>query len=224
MIAGDNGIVLTLDMATKELIDVWNVGTKVTALASLSLEEGGFVVAAGTLEGNLIIRQDWEEIIPRHHKCGIKPITDVCFSHNGAILAIGSIDKHIYLFQFNDGDYVKLAACRLDNGFPISLNFSEDSRRIVICTNQRKLLLLDPTTFQLMFRVEDLSQCFWSTWLGRYPLVTKASNSNLLPIAVGNVSNIVTAGDEYGNVYFWNDVESVRPHIGVNILAHMSPV
>ena len=137
---------------------------------------------------------------------------------------MASSDKHIYLFQFSDGDYVKLAACRLDNGFPVGLNFSEDSRRIVICTNQRKLLLLDPTTFQLMFRVEDLSQCFWSTFLGRYPLVTKAAASNLLPIALGNVSNIVGAGDDHGNVYFWRDVDTVKSHIGVNILAHMSPV
>ena len=56
MIAGDNGVVLTFDMATKELIDAWHVGTKVTALTSLTLEEGGFVVAAGTIDGNLIIR------------------------------------------------------------------------------------------------------------------------------------------------------------------------
>ena len=86
------------------------------------------------------------------------------------------------------------------------------------------LLLLDPVTFSLMFRVEDLSQCFWTNWLGRYPLVTKAANSNLLPISLGNLSNVVTAGDDYGNIYFWKDVESVRPHIGVNALAHMSPV
>ena len=34
----------------------------------------------------------------------------------------------------------------------------------------------------------------------------------------------MTAGDDYGNVYFWKDVDSVKPHIGVNVLAHMSPV
>ena len=56
MIAGDTGCVLTFDMATKELIDAWQVGAKITALASLSLEEGGFVIAAGTVDGNLIIR------------------------------------------------------------------------------------------------------------------------------------------------------------------------
>ncbi len=40
-----------------------------------------------------------------------------------------------------------LAACRLENGFPVAVNFSEDSTKIVICTNQRKLLLLDPSNY-----------------------------------------------------------------------------
>ena len=54
--------------------------------------------------------------------------------------------------------------------------------------------------------------------------MTKAANSNLLPISLGNLSNIVTAGDDYGNVYFWKDVDSVKSHIGINLLGHMSPV
>jgi len=100
IVAGDDGIVMSFDMATHELIDVWQVGAKVTALSSLSLEEGGFVVAAGTVDGNLIIRQDWEEIIPRHHFCGHKQLHDIAFSKNGALIAVASSDKHIYLFQF----------------------------------------------------------------------------------------------------------------------------
>jgi hypothetical protein len=35
---------------------VWTVGAKITAIATLSLEEGGFIIAAGTAVGNLIIR------------------------------------------------------------------------------------------------------------------------------------------------------------------------
>lgn len=68
-----------------------------TAIACLSLEDGGFIVAAGTNEGNLIIRQDWEEIIPRHHGCGIKTINDVKFSKNGLMIAVASTDKNVYL-------------------------------------------------------------------------------------------------------------------------------
>lgn len=100
MVAGDDGIVMSFDMATHELIDIWQVGAKISALSALSLEEGGFIVAAGTREGHLIIRQDWEEIIPRNHSCGHKQINDVCFSKNGAMIAVASSDKHVYMFQF----------------------------------------------------------------------------------------------------------------------------
>jgi len=147
MIGGDAGIVCSYDLSTHDLIDVWSVGAKITALACLPLEDGGFIMAAGTNEGNLIIRQDWEEIIPRHHECGSKTIHDIKFSKNGSLIAVASSDKNVYLLTYKDNDYVALAACRLENGFPISLNFSEDSAKIVICTNQRKLLLLDPASF-----------------------------------------------------------------------------
>lgn len=98
MVGGDMGVVCSYDLATHDLIDVWNVGARVSALACLSLEEGGsFIVAAGTNEGNLIIRQDWEEIVPRHHECGIKTINDAKFSKNGALIAVASTDKNVYL-------------------------------------------------------------------------------------------------------------------------------
>jgi WD40 repeat protein len=139
-------------------------------------------------------------------------------------VAVASSDKHIYLFQYQDGDYQKLAACRLENGFPVAVNFSEDSKKVVICTNQRKLLLLDPVTFQLMFRVEDLAQYFWSSFNGRYPLVTKSANSSMVPFALGHNSNIVAAADENGNLHVWKDVESIKENIGLNLVGHASAI
>jgi hypothetical protein len=41
------------------------------------------VVAAGTETGKVVIRQDWEEFMPRQHECGQKAIVDVKFSKNG---------------------------------------------------------------------------------------------------------------------------------------------
>lgn len=137
-------------------------------------------------------------------------------------MAAASNDKNIYLFTYKDGDYQKLSACKLDNGIPVSVNFSEDSKKIVICTNQRKLLLLDPSTFQLFFRAEDLTHHLWSNWVGRYPLNTKGQNTNYIPICLGNTSNVVVAGDENGNVYMWRDAESIKEHVGVNLTGHSS--
>lgn len=117
-----------------------------------------------------------------------------------------------------------LAACRLENGFPVALNFSEDSQKIVICTNQRKLLLLDPATFQLLFKVEEVATCFWSSWVGRYPLITKNPTTPMVPIALGNLSNLVASGDENGNIYVWRSVDAVKDNIGVNLTGHTAHI
>ena len=56
---GENGIVSSYDISTHELIDIWEVGGSISSLAALELEEGGFVLAAGTDDGNIILRQNW---------------------------------------------------------------------------------------------------------------------------------------------------------------------
>ena len=83
LVGGDDGIVSSFDMHTHELIDIWNIGSRITCVACLSLDEGGFVVAAGTGDGRVWIRQDWEEFIPRQHECGNREILDVKFSKDG---------------------------------------------------------------------------------------------------------------------------------------------
>ena len=177
LIGGDSGQVLTYDLQSRELIDIWGVGQKITALASLSLEEGGFIIAAGTVSGSVFIRQDWEEIIPRYHSVSNRSINDLAFSPNGQLLAAACSDKFIYLFQLNDNDFVKLQGCKLESGFPVSLNFSKDSKKILVTTNLRKMLLLDPGSYTILTRVEDICQCFWEQWVGRYALVTKSQSS-----------------------------------------------
>ena len=182
------------------------------------------MVAAGTEEGKIIIRQDWEEFIPRQHICGQKPIIDVKFSKNGQLIAAASLDKNVYLMKYHENNYTALAACKIDNGFPVSLNFSEDSSKIVINTNQRKLLVLDPSSFMLQYKPEDLSQVFWSSWISKFPLITKSLSSTMMPIVLGNLSNMVVAGDENGNVYVWKDVESIKENIGNNFSCHTTNV
>ena len=104
------------------------------------------------------------------------------------------------------------------------LNFSEDSSKIVICNNQRKLLLLDPTSFQLLVKAEDVSQQFWSSWVGRYPLITKSPTTGMIPITLGNLSNMVACGDESGNIYMWRSVEAIRDNVGLNFTGHTAHI
>lgn len=46
----------------------------------------------------------------------------------------------------------------------------------------------------------------------------------MLTICLGNLSNMVAAGDENGNVYVWKGVESVKEHVGCNFGGHTSHI
>lgn len=88
----------------------------------------------------------------------------------------------------------------------------------------RKLLVLDPETLELMYKPEDLQKTFWSSWNSKFPTLTKTANSPMMPMVVGNSSNIVVAADEYGNINLWKDIESIKEHIGNNFQSHTSAV
>jgi hypothetical protein len=76
----------------------------------------------------------------------------------------------------------------------------------------------------LLFKVEDVASNFWSSWTGRYPLITKQANAPSIPVCLGNYSNIVTAGDENGNVFVWKSVESIKENVGLNFTGHTSQI
>ena len=88
------------------------------------------------------------------------------------MIAAASVDKNIYLMKFHDGDYQALSACTIANGFPVAINFTDDSTRILISTNQKKNLILDPINFQLSYLPEEISEYFFSQWLSKFPLNT----------------------------------------------------
>ena len=94
----------------------------------------------------------------------------------------------------------------------------------MICNNQRKLLLLDPSNFQLLVKAEDVSEKFWSSWVGRYPLITKSPTTGMIPIVLGNLSNMVACGDESGNIYLWKSVDSIKDNIGLNFTGHTAHI
>ena len=56
IIGGDNNLVLSYDISTHELIDIWDVQMPVSALATYDLKGGNFVMAAGTDKGQIVLR------------------------------------------------------------------------------------------------------------------------------------------------------------------------
>ena len=111
MIGGESCWVYSYDVNSKELIDVWVVGLSITAIAWISLEDGGFIVAVGTEEGKIAIRQDWEELT-RRNECGSAQILDIQFSKTGTLLAVASQDQSVYLLEFKETEYQPLVGIK----------------------------------------------------------------------------------------------------------------
>lgn len=93
----------------------------------------------------MLVRQEWEQAASRQFTCSkasknaahgaTTSILDIKFSKNGQTIAAACQDKQVYIMNFHDGDYHASKACQLENGFPVAINFSEDSKKLVISTN-----------------------------------------------------------------------------------------
>ena len=46
----------------------------------------------------------------------------------------------------------------------------------------------------------------------------------MISISLGNLSNMVAAGDENGNIYLWKTIENIKEHIGANFGGHTSHI
>jgi hypothetical protein len=46
----------------------------------------------------------------------------------------------------------------------------------------------------------------------------------MVPIALGNLSNMVASGDENGNIYVWRSVDAVKDNVGVNLTGHTAHI
>ena len=59
MIGGDDGVLTCFDIANHTLIDVLNVGAKITAIACVATSDTEFITCIGTHSGSLMFRSNW---------------------------------------------------------------------------------------------------------------------------------------------------------------------
>ena len=46
----------------------------------------------------------------------------------------------------------------------------------------------------------------------------------MIPISLGNLSNMIATGDENGNIYIWKSVEAIKDNIGLNFSGHTAHI
>lgn len=123
-------------------------------------------MAAGTAEGKMLLRLDWDERT-RSEECGNSYLNDIKFSNDAQVISVASVNKNIYIFIYNEeqGTYLPFDyAPLLEKGFPLSINFNFTSDAIAVFTNKRQRTVMKPQDKdrQLMSNSEDFEKALWN--------------------------------------------------------------
>ena len=81
-------------------------------------------------------------------------IVDVQFSKDGQMLAAGSQDGNVYLWKYENREFTNYSTISINNGFPISIEFSEDNTKILVTTNYRKVLVLNIIELKMYYQAD----------------------------------------------------------------------
>ena len=107
-VSGDEGIVSIYDTKEFTLIDIWRIEFGVTSLHSITNQEIGCIVAAGTVTGKIyILSYNGMEDYQLH--CSNNKVTEVKISSNGEYLIAGAEDYNLYLYQLEEDKFMSVA-------------------------------------------------------------------------------------------------------------------
>jgi len=134
------------------------MGQVITAVDAINLEDGRKKICIGTAIGELQIRIENQTTLVGYkpsepieeYMCEEKAILDLKFSDDEKYLFVVSEYGEMLLFTQVDGKYFhtkedNLRKLVLENEFPISVNFSDDSKSVLVGTSQRNHYALDLT-------------------------------------------------------------------------------
>ncbi|XP_018021292.1 echinoderm microtubule-associated protein-like 2 isoform X2 [Hyalella azteca] len=142
------GLLIARDAETKET--QWFVSMK-SGVQSVCYSPGGEVVVVGLADGTWqVLDTETQEVVFEGHD-GDEPIQVVRFSPDGSLLALGSRDNSVYIYEAGDAfkEYNSRGACTGHSSFIRSLDFSADG----------SFLRTNSGDYELLFwRTEDCSQ------------------------------------------------------------------
>lgn len=96
-----------------------------------------------------------------------QPISEVKFSPNDAVLAVGSHDHHIYLYKLHDAScskVTKTATFAKHQSYITHLDFSSDSRTLQSTCGAYELLFSDSASGKHITSASSTKDTNWQTW------------------------------------------------------------
>jgi len=175
---------------------------------SACFSSDGEVIVVGMTSGRWIVLDASTREVYGLHQDGTEPIQVVRFSPNGKLLALGSRDNIIYMYQVSD-KYRKLSRlgrCMGHSGSITHLDWSADSTHIQSTSGDYELLFWNAAVCRQVVNASSLRDMEWATQscllsfntIGVWPETIDGTDLNCC--AKSNDQKLVATGDDFGKI------------------------
>ncbi|XP_071055971.1 echinoderm microtubule-associated protein-like 2 isoform X1 [Onthophagus taurus] len=132
---------------------------------SVAFSADGTVVAVGCVNGRWMVFDTQTRELLGQHQDGVEPIQVIQYSPDGNLVAIGSRDNHIYIYQVNDGGIrcSKVGKCMGHSSFVTHIDWSSDSQIIRSNSGDYEVLYWNATTCRQITQVNAIRDVDWAT-------------------------------------------------------------
>uniref|UniRef100_A0A2P2I0X4 Echinoderm microtubule-associated protein-like 2 n=1 Tax=Hirondellea gigas TaxID=1518452 RepID=A0A2P2I0X4_9CRUS len=187
----------------------WTIEVAAGGVHSVSYSpSGGAVVIAGTTVGTLAVYDAATQELLQEHQAGDEPLQVVRFSPDGSLLAVGSRDNSVYVYETSDDfkQYTLRGVCTGHSSFIRSLDFSSDSSFIRTNSGDYELLYWRTEDCKQETDSSDLRDIEWASRtcllcfsnFGVWP--EGVDGTDLNAVAAAHQNNFVVTGDDFGKV------------------------
>ncbi|XP_049875343.1 echinoderm microtubule-associated protein-like 2 isoform X3 [Pectinophora gossypiella] len=168
----------------------------------------GAVIAVGCLSGKwMVFDPHSRELLAQHHD-GSEPIQTIQYAPNNKLVALGSRDNFIYIYQADDNcaRYSRLGKCLGHSSYITHLDWSEDSQYIRSNSGDYELLYWNATTCRQVPNATSMRDVSWATntcpitfqTIGVWP--ENADGTDINSCTRSHDGRLAATGDDFGKV------------------------
>ncbi|XP_072929850.1 echinoderm microtubule-associated protein-like 2 [Epargyreus clarus] len=186
---------------------VWSKDIEERAQCCAWSADGG-VIAVGALSGRWLVFAPHSRELLAQHQDGTEPIQTIQYAPNNKMVALGSRDNFIYIYQV-DGDgarYSRLGKCLGHSSYITHLDWSEDSQYIRSNSGDYELLFWNASTCRQVPSAAAMRDVRWATHtcpitfqtIGIWP--ENADGTDINSCTRSHDGRLAATGDDFGKV------------------------